>query len=151
MDQAIQHAIEAKKVKCEQCEMVFYSKFNMLRHTKLVHEVTEPKYFKHIRKGKMVVCAVCGKEYTHSQNLKNHYLRKHNRKELVEKQVPLKPFNDTQSRLPLHLREKTDTACFASEALVFKDLKFDKATIMKIKELKFAIPIVYIAAIHGAE
>jgi hypothetical protein len=48
----------------------------------LRHSEREAKYLKHIKKDKKVACMVCHKEYSHSRDLKNHYIKKHKAAEL---------------------------------------------------------------------
>jgi len=42
---------------------------------------------KHIRKGKLIVCAICGKEFTHTKNLKIHIIKAPKVKELEAKLI----------------------------------------------------------------
>ena len=49
------------------------------------------KYIHHIKKDKLFVCSVCGKEYKQSFNLKLHYGRDHTKAELEQRKVPLAP------------------------------------------------------------
>jgi hypothetical protein len=42
---------------------------------------------KHIRKGNMIVCAICSREFTHTKNLKIHIIKVHQVKDLEAKLI----------------------------------------------------------------
>jgi hypothetical protein len=63
-----------------------------------MHQPHESKYLKHIKKGNKVVCKVCNKEYSHSRDLKKHYVKYHNERELDEKQIPMETFHEATMR-----------------------------------------------------
>ena len=52
-----------------------------------MHGDRERKHMKHIKKDNKVVCPVCNKEYTHSSSLKDHVIKKHQTKDVLEKGI----------------------------------------------------------------
>ena len=83
--------MEISKHACKQCGKTFSSLSNKNKHEKSVHLGPPKKYIQHIKKDKLFVCSVCGKEYKQSFNLKLHYGRDHTKAELEQKKVPLAP------------------------------------------------------------
>jgi len=73
------------------CDKAVSSKSNLLRHVKLMHSETKKKYLKHIKKNGKFTCKICGKEYTHSSNLKFHYGHHHTKKDIAENNIPKDP------------------------------------------------------------
>jgi hypothetical protein len=97
-----EHVAEPAPVKeaviCEDCGGSFVSKSNMMRHRKHAHLGGRSKYLKHIKKGKKFVCAVCEKEYGHSEDLKKHYIKNHHLEHLKEKNVRIEPLIDALAK-----------------------------------------------------
>ena len=65
------------------CKQQFTAKWNLSRHFKLTHSALKSKYLKHIKKGERYTCKVCGMDYSHSFNLKQHILKHHKEQELI--------------------------------------------------------------------
>ena len=76
---------------------------------RLLHSDYEAKYIKHIRKDKVVVCAVCHKEYKHSRDLKKHLIDTHDKKDLKEKGIPLRALTLKPPRYNTAPKIQTDT------------------------------------------
>ena len=72
---------------CEICYAKFNKRYNLNKHLKIVHGDRERKHMKHIKKDNKVVCPVCNKEYTHSSSLKDHVIKKHQTKDVLEKGI----------------------------------------------------------------
>ena len=72
---------------CEICYAKFNKRYNLNKHLKNVHGDRERKHMKHIKKDNKVVCPVCNKEYTHSSSLKDHVIKKHQTKDVLEKGI----------------------------------------------------------------
>ena len=53
---------------------------------------------KHIKKDGKVVCRICNKEYAHSRDLKKHYVKVHNEKELDANSIPIGHFHEATMR-----------------------------------------------------
>ena len=52
-----------------------------------MHGDRERKHMKHIKKDKKIIFPVCQKEYTHSSSLKDHIIKKHQTKDILEKGI----------------------------------------------------------------
>ena len=67
----------------------FTSTFNKNRHIAERHSGVEKKHLKHIKKDGKYVCKVCGKSYSHSRDLKKHYIGKHDTHDMEKHTVPV--------------------------------------------------------------
>jgi len=76
-------------IECPLCFELFASTFSKNRHIQLKHEIRVKKHLTHIKKGKKFVCKVCRREYSHSRDLKKHYISKHDKHDLEDIDVPL--------------------------------------------------------------
>ena len=66
----IRHIIEheqEQRYECEQCDKIFVLKFDLVQHTKLVHE-------------RQLMCSQCPKTFPNNKGLKSHILRAHTEK-----------------------------------------------------------------------
>ncbi len=94
------------KHSCKHCGKNFSSLSNKNKHEKLVHESGPKKYIHHIKKDKLFLCSVCGKEYKQSFNLKIHYARDHSKQELESKKIPVAPVTHYSRRITDKVMEK---------------------------------------------
>ena len=77
IDKAIEKVIAETKFPCPKCPLILSTKFNLNRHDLFMHGDHHPKYLKHIKKDKKLVCKVCQKEYMNNSDLRQHYVTKH--------------------------------------------------------------------------
>ena len=68
---------------CDHCKKLFVSKYTLKKHILDVHSGKIRKYQKHIKKDNKYNCKICGKQYTHTKNLKVHYAMNHSKQELL--------------------------------------------------------------------
>lgn len=75
----------------------------------------------------------------------------HNKKELDDTKVPLKPLTEKPNRKPLEERKKTDIQLFVEEEKEKKKGDFDEQIWQAITSMKHFAPILQIIAMAGAK
>ncbi len=116
-----------------------------------MHQPHESKYLKHIKKGNKVVCKICNKEYSHSRDLKKHYVKNHNERELDEKHFPMETFHEATMRA----NTKNSYIGVISQK-VYNDetksfLQIDEETWKAVEKLEDIIPLLKLLALTGAQ
>jgi hypothetical protein len=104
---------------------------------------------RHIKKDKKVVCPVCAKEFTHSASLKNHIIKNHQTKEVLEKGVaPVQVVGDLTSKKVLGA-PKTDFLEIQQMQVVLSGVKCEGALYEKVMSFTDVCPRLYQLLLRG--
>lgn len=129
----------------------FTSSFNMNRHTLRFHGESKPKYLKHLKVGRKFKCKACDKVYAYSRDLRKHYLKDHNHKELDEAGVEIHSLVKPRSHKLDEPEQKTDLERLAEEEKRAAGLHIDEENWKRVLELEYHAPILKLLAMQCAE
>lgn len=105
---------------------------------------------KHIKKGKKKLCAICGKGFSHTTSIKNHYARFHTKEELAKKSIPQEPIVAFHRQIA---KKKTKVGAFMAE---LEEERRDAFLLLKdnirviVLEKQYRLPILKLVAYEGA-
>ena len=94
---------------------------------------------------------MCNKEYSHTADLKKHYIDSHQTKDLKEKGVPLRALALKPSRYNTEPKLQTDTQQLVQDERMKRSLEINEETWQVVRDLEDFVPVLKLMAISGAQ